>query len=101
MRIDINQASTARSSAPSKPSARAGSSQRVKMVVAIVVGVLAVGLIVYQVLPMLSSGRRASAAPAPDITEPVQADSTDLVPGTHVPPIQPKPRGAGKRAVGR
>lgn len=101
MRIDVSQTTTSRTGAAStkKPSG-ADTSQRIKLVVAIVVGVLAIGLIVYQVLPMLSTGRRSSATVAPDITEPVQANSPDLAPGTHEAPIKPKPRGSGKRPAG-
>lgn len=101
MRIDVSQTSSSRTSSPSaKKSSGGDSSQKIKMVVAIVVGVLAIGLIVYQVMPMISSGRRASAPPPEDITQPVQANSPDLAPGTHEAPIQPKPRGAGKRPAG-
>jgi hypothetical protein len=75
-----------------------GDNQKVKMIVAVVIGILAIAVIGYQVVPgLFSGGAAAPSEPPPQATEPVQPSSPDLAPGTKEPPIVPKPRGSGKR----
>jgi hypothetical protein len=103
-RIDVSGGGTSAQPAASTKSAKSGgsdSSQKIKLIAAIVVGVFAIAVIAYQVMPGLFGGGGPNAGgPTQDITEPVVPESTDLAPGTKEPPIQPKPRGSGKRPVG-
>jgi hypothetical protein len=91
--------SGSRPAAKAKAAAGGEGSQKIKLIVAAVVGVFALAVIGYQIFPGLFSGGSSTPAPVVDQTAPVQANSPDLAPGTTEPPIIPKARGAGKRAV--
>lgn len=97
MRIDLG--GSGEKPAAGKPGKSSGSgsggrssADKIKLIAAAVIGVLALVLIGYQVLPTLQGG----TPPDPSTST---VDPAQVAPGGEEPPV-PKPRGAGKRPAG-